>query len=170
MVFPIPRQLAKAVAGFLILLAFIPTGQAHDYEAKTIHIGHPWVRATPQGAKVAGGYLTLKNNGNEPDRLIGVNSSIAPNTAIHEMAVDKQGVMTMRPLPDGVEIAPGAQVDFKPGGLHLMFTGLSQQLKEGERIKGTLTFEKAGTVDVEFEIEPMGGVGGHGSSHEGHGG
>ena len=71
------------------------------------------------------------------------------------MAV-KDGVMTMRPLEQGVAIAPGRTVEFKPGGFHLMFMDLKQPLKQGEGVKGTLTFEKAGPVEVEFKVETIG--------------
>lgn len=66
------------------------------------------------------------------------------------------GVMTMRGLPDGLELKPGAKTELKPGSYHIMFMDLKRQLKEGESIKGTLTFEKAGQVPVEFKVESVG--------------
>jgi copper(I)-binding protein len=139
---------------------------AHEFKAGDIEIGHPWSRATPQGAKVAVGYLTLKNNGAEPDRLIAATGEIAGKTEIHEMVVDGNGVMTMRPVEGGVDIAATGTVELKPGGLHIMFMDLKQGAKEGEKFKGTLTFEKAGSIDVEFAVEAMGGD----SGHDDHGG
>ena len=77
--------------------------------------------------------------------------------------------MTMRPLADGVAIAPGSKVEFKPGGYHIMFLELKQPLKQDERVKGTLTFEKAGPVEVEFKVEGMGARGGtDAGAHTGH--
>lgn len=128
---------------------------AHDYKAGDLKIEHPWSRATPNGAKVAGGYLRIANTGTLPDRLLGGTFAAAANFEVHEMSMDG-GVMKMRLLAKGLEIKPGATVEFKPGGYHLMFTGLARQLAAGETVKGTLVFERAGTVEVEFKVEAMG--------------
>jgi copper(I)-binding protein len=68
-------------------------------------------------------------------------------------------VMRMKPVDGGLEIKPGASVELKPGGTHLMFMDLKEPLKEGQSVKGTLQFEKAGTVNVEFAVRGMGGAG-----------
>ncbi|MFA6964254.1 copper chaperone PCu(A)C [Bosea sp. (in: a-proteobacteria)] len=141
---------------------------AHDYKAGALKIDHPWSRATPGGAKVGGGYLVIENTGSAADKLIAVSApAIAGRTEMHEMATTN-GVMTMRPLDGGVEIAPGAKVEFKPGGYHIMFMELKQPLKQDERVKGTLTFEKAGTVEVEFKVEAIGARGADHGAHKGH--
>ncbi|MGC4025132.1 MAG: copper chaperone PCu(A)C [Mesorhizobium sp.] len=139
----------------MLLFAAVHGLSAHEYKAGAITIHHPWSRATPTGAKVAVGYLTLKNDGSEADRLVSVEAEIAPKSEIHEMSVDLNGVMTMRGLPDGVEIPAGATVELKPGGYHLMFVDITEPVIEGKRFKGSLTFEKAGKVDVEFAVQPM---------------
>lgn len=148
-----------------LLLAATPA-LAHDFKIGPLKIGHPWSRATPPGAKVGGGYITVENSGTAPDRLVSISAPFAGRAEIHEMAV-KDGVMTMRPLAAGVEIAPGAKVEFKPGGYHIMFMELKEPLKQGERRKGTLTFEKAGSVEVEFAVDAIGGKGGE-TEHTGH--
>ncbi|PZO78703.1 MAG: hypothetical protein DI629_11075 [Mesorhizobium amorphae] len=153
--------LALAALG-LAALALAPQGAfAHEYKAGTITIGHPWSRAAPPGAKVAAGYVTLTNTGSEPDRLVEATAELAGRGEIHEMAVDANGVMTMRPLPQGVEVPPGATVALQPGGLHLMFLDLSALPQKDKRFKGTLRFEKGGTVEVEYAVEAMGGSAGH---------
>ncbi|CAM5217569.1 Copper chaperone PCu(A)C OS=Bosea thiooxidans OX=53254 GN=ARD30_08045 PE=4 SV=1 [Bosea thiooxidans] len=91
----------------------------------------------------------------------------AARSEIHEMAV-KDGVMTMRPMEQGVEVPAGAKVEFKPGGYHIMFMELKQQLNQGEMMKGTLTFEKAGSVDVEFKVDSIAAKGGGEGQHKGH--
>lgn len=121
----------------------------------TLVIEAPWTRATPAGAKVAGGYMSITNSGTAPDRLIGGSFPLAGRFEVHEMAVSN-GVMTMRELAKGLEIAPGARIDLKPGGLHVMFMDLKSQVREGQPIKGTLIFEKAGTVEVEYRVTPIG--------------
>jgi copper(I)-binding protein len=157
------RTGVAACAAALLLVASQPL-QAHEFKLKDLEIEHPWSRATPEGAKVAAGYFKIENDGSAPDRLVAVTGEIAGRAEIHEMAVDDSGVMTMRPLADGIEIPADGTVELKPGSYHVMFMDLKRGVKEGERFKGTLTFEKAGTVEVEFSVDKMGG------DHEGHGG
>ncbi|UEM04496.1 copper chaperone PCu(A)C [Skermanella rosea] len=131
---------------------------AHGTKAGALEIDHPWSRATPGGARVAGGYLAVVNTGSEADRLVSATAEIAGRTEIHEMAM-KDSIMTMRHLPDGVAVPAGGKVEFKPGSYHLMFMDLKRPLKQGESFAGTLTFEKAGTVEVEFAVEALGASG-----------
>ncbi|MEA2916767.1 MAG: periplasmic copper chaperone [Bradyrhizobium sp.] len=146
---------ACLIAAALALAA--PSAFAHDYKAGAIEIDHPWARATPRGATVAAGYFKLTNTGSTPDRLVGGTSEAAGRVEIHEMTM-ADGVMRMRPLKDGIELKPGASVELKSSSFHLMMVGLKQQLQQGQRIKGTLTFEKAGPVDIEYVVEGIGGA------------
>lgn len=130
---------------------------AHEYKVGDLQIGHPWARATPKGAPVGGGYLKITNTGNTPDRLVSGSVDFADRFEVHEMSMDN-GVMKMRPAT-GIEIKPGETVELKPGGLHVMFVGLKKQLEQGQRVKGTLVFEKAGKVDVEFAVDSIGATG-----------
>lgn len=162
------ERLGVIAFALALLFATSQTLLAHGFKIGDIEIDHPWSRATPEGAKVAAGYLVIGNEGSTPDRLLSVTGEIAGKSEIHEMAVDASGVMTMRPLADGVEIPAGGEVRLEPGSFHIMFMDLKQGAREGERFKGTLTFEKAGTVAVEFAVEAMGGGGGQ--DHTTHGG
>lgn len=149
------------IHSIIVLSAFVlaaTAAQAHDYSVGQLAIAHPWTRATPQGAKVGGGYLSVTNNGNEADRLMGVAATSAGQAEIHEMKTEN-GVMTMRPINDGVEIKPGETVALKPGGYHIMFMNLKEPFKPGEPVKGELEFQKAGKVQVEFKVEPVGAAG-----------
>ena len=121
-------------------------------------ITQPWIRATPGGAKVAGGYLRVSNEGTEPDRLIAASAPFAARSEMHEMSMSG-GVMKMREVEDGIEIKPGQTVELKPGGYHLMFMALKVGVKAGETIRGTLTFAKAGTVEVTFPVAAIGAQG-----------
>lgn len=144
---------------FALAFAFATTAaQAHEYELGSLKIGHPWARATPKGASVAGGYLKITNTGKEADRLVGGSAPFAGRFEIHEMA-HEGGVMKMRALPKGIEIKPGETLELKPGSYHLMFMELKSPLVKDQtpRPKGTLVFEKAGTIEVEFAIEAVGG-------------
>lgn len=129
---------------------------ADTFKVGDLTIASPWTRATPGGAKVAGGYLSVTNNGKTSDAFVGGTSDIAGRVEIHEMAMEG-GVMKMRPLTAGVEIKPGQTVELKPGGYHMMFMDLKRQLKEGDTVKAALRFEKAGTVDVTFKVGSIGG-------------
>ena len=154
----------------LLAAAFALTASsvsAHEYKAGAIEIKHPWARATPKGSEVAGGYMKLINTGSQPDRLIGGSVPIAGKFEIHEMSMDGS-VMKMRLLPSGIEIKPGQTVELKPGSYHLMFVGLKEPFVKGKRVKGTLQFEKAGKVDVEYAIEAIGGTPGGHDEHKGH--
>lgn len=136
-------------------------------KAGALKVEAPWIRATPGGAKIAGGYMKITNTGKEPDRLTGGTMEAAGRFEIHEMAMDN-GVMKMRHLSKGLEIKPGESVELKPGGYHLMFMDLKRGLKEGETAKGTLVFEKAGKVDVEYKVGPIGGGAPKAESHSHH--
>lgn len=148
-------MLSRLTYAAIAALALGGAAFAQDYTAGPLKIEQPWTRATPAGAKVAGGYVAVTNTGSAADRLLGGSSEIAGKVEIHEMSMNN-GVMTMRGLPEGVELKPGAKVEMKPGGYHIMFMDLKRQLKEGEKVKGTLTFEKAGAVPVEFSVQSVG--------------
>ncbi|MGQ3675889.1 copper chaperone PCu(A)C [Xanthobacter sp. TB0139] len=114
----------------------------------------PWSRATPGGAKVAAGYMQITNHGKTADWLTGGTFSRSARVEIHEMAM-KDGIMTMRPLKDGLEIPPGKTVTLAPGGYHIMFMGLQNPLKEGENVAGTLDFKTAGKLDVTYQVRSI---------------
>ena len=142
----------------LLLALTVATGaSAHEYKLGALVINHPWSRATPKGATVAGGYFKITNTGTTPDRLVSGSSDAGKRFEIHEMSMDG-GVMKMRMLKDGIEIAPGATVEFKPGSYHIMFVDVAKPFEKGDKVKATLTFEKAGKVDVEFYVGDMGGT------------
>lgn len=140
---------------------------AHEFKAGKLTIEHPWTRATPAGAKTAGGYLKITNNGSEPDRLTGGSAEGTDTVEVHEMAMENN-VMRMRKLENGVEIKPGETVELKPGGFHLMMIGLKAPFKKDVMVKGTLQFEKAGAVPVEFQVDAIGSTGAGHSAHKGH--
>jgi len=157
------------LAAILLCASMTMPVQAEDVTAGSLKISAPWARATPKGAQVGGGYLTITNTGTTPDHLIGGASEVADKFEIHEMSMD-EGVMKMRGLPSGLVIKPGETVVFKPTGYHIMLKGLKQQLIKGQHFKASLQFEKAGKVDVDFTIESIGAMKAEGVSapHAGH--
>jgi copper(I)-binding protein len=127
------------------------------FKAGDIVIESPWARATPKGAPVGGGYLTIRNNGSAPDRLTGGTADFA-TVEVHQMT-SKNGVMEMREIEGGLAIPAHGSVALTPGGYHLMFKRLTHPLVKGESIKATLKFEHAGPVEVEFSVMGIGAAG-----------
>jgi copper(I)-binding protein len=119
--------------------------------ADDLQLSGAWVRAMQPGQKVAAAYLSILNRGETADRLIGATALAAPRVEMHEMAVEN-GVMKMRPAEGGIEIGPGDRVEFKPGGLHFMLTGIDEALVAEDEIELTLEFEKAGSVLLQFPV------------------
>jgi copper(I)-binding protein len=140
--------------------------QTATFRVGAIVIEAPWTRATPGGAKVAGGFMTVRNTGTEPDRLVGGTFPHAPRVEVHEMAVT-DGTMRMREVRGGIEIPPGGSIQLRPGGYHMMFMDLSQPVRTGAPARGTLVFQKAGSVEISYDVAPVGApgpsaAGGHG--------
>lgn len=152
---PIFRLLATVT---LVLAMAGASAKAHEVKAGDLLITNLWSRATPGGAKVGGGYLTIENKGGVADRLISATSPVSGKVEVHEMSM-VNGVMTMRPLDSGLAIEAGKTVTLAPGGFHLMLTDLKQPLKEGEKLPVTLEFEKAGKVETFLHIRGIGAKG-----------
>ena len=149
----------KPVLQFFAFAALVAVlgAPAHGQEVKAgdLVITQPWSRATPGGAKIAGGFLTIENKGTAPDRLISGAGDIVGKVEIHEMAMNN-GVMTMRPLDKGLVIEPGKTVKLAPGGYHLMLMDLKQPFKQGDKVPVTLEFEKAGKVALSLDVQGVG--------------
>ena len=161
------KQLTHTIALAAALAAILAAPvRAEDVKAGDLLITQAWSRATPSGAKVAGGYLTVENKGSAPDRLVSGSGDIAGRVEIHEMAMD-DGVMKMRPLDKGLVIEPGKTVKFAPGGNHLMLMDLKSPLKQGDKVPVTLQFEKAGKVNVSLDVQGVGAQS-PGGDHSGH--
>jgi copper(I)-binding protein len=147
----VPRRLALAALFAVLALPAL----ALDYKLGAIEIGQPWARATPSTAEAGGGFLAITNTGTTLDRLIAVKSPAADKVEIHEMKMDGN-VMRMREVEKGIEIPPGATVELKPGGFHIMFMGLKAPFAKDAKVPATLVFEKAGSIDVELLVQAMG--------------
>lgn len=152
-------------AAALAAIASALPAAAQDYRAGDVAVGRPWTRAVAAGAPTAAGYMTLRNEGSAPDRLVSASTPMARAVELHEGAV-ADGITRMRPLPSGIEIPPGATVRLEPGGLHAMLTGPSGPFAQGTRVPLTLRFERAGEVTVELAVEAPGAR--SGGAHRGH--
>ena len=144
----------------LVLMAGI-TGapaRAEDVKAGDLVISQAWSRATPNGAKIGAGYLTIENKGKTADKLVSVTGDVSPRIEVHEMSMNG-GVMKMRPVEGGVAIDPGKTVKLAPSGYHLMIMDLKSPLKQGDKLPLTLQFEKAGKVSITLDVQGVGAQG-----------
>jgi uncharacterized protein YcnI len=144
-------------------------GGEHDHDMAPavttvgdLEISGAFTRATLPNAPVGGGYLTISNKGTADDRLVSMSSDVAGSTQVHEMKMDGD-VMKMTELPDGLVIPAGGTISLEPGGYHIMFMDLKQAFIEGESVAVTLTFEKAGSVEVQL---PVGTINADEPSHD----
>ena len=149
----------RALIGAALVLSLGVAGASHaeDVKAGDLVISQAWARATPGGAKVGGGYLTIENKGTAPDKLIGGSTDAAAKLEVHQMSM-ANGVMKMHPVEGGLAIEPGKTVKLAPGGYHLMMIDLKQPFKQGETVPVTLQFEKAGKVAVSLNVQGIGGA------------
>ena len=140
-----------AVAG----IAAASGALAHEYQLRTLRIDHPFARATPPGARAGGVFLSVENTGDRTDRLLTVSTPVAGTAELHQMVMDA-GVMRMRAV-EGLDVKPGDRLVLKPGAYHVMLTDLKRPLHAGESFPLTLGFEKAGSIEVNVEVESMAG-------------
>ena len=157
----------KFLGHLFFILAMCTSLQVHcaDTVIGSLIIKEPRARATSPGAKVAAGYLSIENIGDQDERLVTVNSEFAQISEIHEMKMEGD-VAKMRPLNGGLEIPAGAQIDLNPGGLHIMFMKLQQQLQDGELHPVVLNFKLQGKVRILFEVHKNPSI--EASGHHGH--
>lgn len=155
----IRAALRLAAPALLAATLFVAPALAHDKKTVgDITVSNVWTRATPPNARAGGGFAVIENKGAEEDRLVSVASDIAESTELHEMTVS-DGVMKMREMADGITVPASGTLELKPGGFHVMFMGLKAPLKQGELVPVTLTFEKAGSVTLDFKVERLGARG-----------
>ena len=139
---------------FILLVAVSTAALAHSHEKGDLQIRHPWARATPPGANVAAGYFEIRNNGKQPDRLLSASTPAAKKVEMH--VTEHAGeVAKMRQLR-AFEVPGRERLALEPNGAHLMLVDLVQPLKKGERFPMTLRFERAGEVEVQFEVQDLG--------------
>lgn len=153
---PASKSIVRAFAGLTLLAVLVAApARAEEVKAGDLVITQAWSRATPNGAKIGSGYLTIENRGSAAERLLGGSAEVAGKVQLHEMAV-ASGVMTMRPLDKGLTIEAGKTVKLAPGGYHLMLMDLKSPFKTGDKVPLTLEFEKAGKVNLTLEVQGMG--------------
>ena len=126
-----------------------------------IKIENAWSRATPPGAKIAAGYMTIRNASKTADKLLSVSSPAAEKVETH-VTVKDGDIFRMREVK-GYDVPAGGAFELKPGGAHLMLVNVRAPLKEGDKVPLTLRFERAGEVKTELNVGRLTGAG-----HSGH--
>ena len=138
----------------LLLLAFIATPAMAQ-----VTITDAWTRATAPGAKIAAGYMTIKNAAKTPDKLLSASSPSAERVETH-VTVKEGDIFRMREVK-GYEIPASGSFELKPGGAHLMLVNVKAPLKEGDKVPLTLRFERAGQVKTELQVGRLTDTGKH---------
>lgn len=120
-----------------------------------IVVEQAWARRVPGGARTGAVYLTIHNKSGDEDLLLAVDSSIAGSTAVHETALTN-GVASMSPVPGGLLLPSHGEVVMRPGGVHIMLTGLPDNLSEGSSLPVKMVFRDAGSLEFAVPILPFG--------------
>ena len=164
--------LAALVAAVPVFTApvFVSQAFAGDYRAGGVEVRRPWTRPAPAGRNGVG-YLTLVNVGSKPVKLVGVESPAARSVTLHQTS-QAGGVSSMRPVTDGLTIAPGAKVEFAPGGYHVMLMGLTNAQALGGKVPLTLVFDGGRKMRIDLSVEAgtpkAGGGAASGGMHDHH--
>ncbi|MEE9375132.1 MAG: copper chaperone PCu(A)C [Rhizobiaceae bacterium] len=127
---------------------------AQELIVGNLTITNPIARATPPGAKVGGGYVSITNHGSLPDYLLGGSAHFAAKVEIHEMNMT-DGIMRMKKIEGGLKIPAGGTVTLQPGGNHIMFMQLNEALTVDQSRKVTLTFKNTGMIDLIFSVKSI---------------
>jgi copper(I)-binding protein len=140
---------------FLLLFAIFAVTPA----VAQIQIENGWARATPPGAKIAAGYMTIRNAAATPDKLVAASSPAAEKVETH-VTVKDGDIFRMREVK-GYEVPARGSFELKPGGAHLMLVNIKAPFKEGDKIPLTLRFERAGEVKTELQVGRLTDAGKH---------
>ena len=138
------------LAGLMLLASCSKSGPPD------LEISDAWARETVAGQTSTAGYMTIANKGSGDDLLLSVAANAPTQASLHSTTT-ANGVSGMRPLPAGLAIPAGATVELKPGGTHVMLTGLQAPLRSGETLKLTLRFEKGGERRIDVRVSPASG-------------
>ena len=146
---PIADSQAAAVSAAMIVR--VVDAPKPVYTAGSLGLSQPWSRATPKGTTALAQYFTITNSGKAIDRLIGCTGNFGVRCELQDTVTIGENV-TMRFLDSGIELKPGKSVELKPGGYHVMMVGLKAPVKEGDKVRGSLEFEIAGSIDIEYSV------------------
>jgi periplasmic copper chaperone A len=153
-------RLIASVLAFGLASQAITASSAHEVTVKGVTVAHPWARATPGGATVGAAFMEIRTEAGVTDTLVSATSPVAGRVEVHTHTMEGD-VMKMRRL-EALQLKAGDSRVLKPMGDHVMLFDLKKPLKEGETVTLTLTFAKAGAIEVQGTVEPAGAMGPHG--------
>jgi len=139
------KRIAAAAVALLLAAGY---ATAEDKTVGNLTLSDPWARAAK--TQMSAAYVVIQNKGTTQDRLIGASSPAADRVELH--TTEMQGDIARMKKLDAVELPPAQKAEFKPGGMHIMLIGVKQPLEEGQSIKITLQFEKAGNVELTVAV------------------
>jgi len=156
----VKKALLPVIVSVALSFGIVPHGFAADSAPHgAITLDGAWSPATPNGAATAAAYMAIANHGSTDDRLLGGSTPVAGKVEVHEMSM-AGGIMSMRAMNGGLIIPAGKTVSLGPqASYHLMLSGLKSPLKNGTELPLTLNFAKAGPVQVNIPVLPLGSRG-----------
>lgn len=134
------------------------------YAADAIMVMEPYARSSGASAKSGAAFMQIMNKGDADDRLVSASSDVAGRVELHTHKEGENGVVQMRHVPEGFELPAGDTLSLERGGKHVMFMGLTAPFEDGATVNVTLTFEKAGDVQIEIPVD-LKRMPGHGAGH-----
>lgn len=151
------RALTVALSAGVLALTLLASVSCADEDQErpaatvgNLEIRGPFARVVMDGGAV---YFTIENPGDTDDALVGVASDVAEKVGLHE-TVTEGAMMRMQPVEE-IAVPAGGEAVLEPGGYHVMLTGLKEELEEDDRFEMALTFEKAGSLDLEVGVAPF---------------
>jgi copper(I)-binding protein len=133
-----------------VLTAVLLAATAFAHAEGKLGVYDAWVRAAPPDSRVMAGYATLKNTGDAPIKVLTVQSNEFRQSSIHETVVDR-GVSRMRELPR-LDLDPGATIEMKPGGRHLMLSEPRHPIVVGEKVEMVFLLTDGTRVETYFDV------------------
>lgn len=151
------KVLKTVLLVFVLLISstVIAQDDADENNCELSYLFNTWARPSPPAAPNGAVFGQLVHIGAMHDTLVSASTEAAEVVELHEMVVGDDDVMQMREVEGGFMVPPNSFLDLKPGGLHIMLIGLTQDLVAGEHIELTLTFENAGDVPLTVPVKDM---------------
>jgi copper(I)-binding protein len=125
-----------------------------------VQIENAWARETVAGQTSTAAYLTVTNKGVADDRLVSVSVPEPAKASVHTTE-NSGGISHMREASSGLAVPAGSAIELKPGGTHVMITGLQAPLRRGETLKLRLRFEISGEKPIDVRVAPATGPESH---------
>ena len=148
-----------------LLLPVFSAANATDYKAGDLLVSDPWSQELPPNAPTVAAYFVIHNTGATPDRLLSAETPVADKAELHEHVM-QGALMKMQQMPSMAVPAKG-DLTFAPMAYHVMLLGLKDRsvLADGKQFPLTLTFEKAGKVQVDVSVQKAPPMTGHEHMH-----